>query len=459
MAAAVSTAQITHPLRVRDFRLLWIGESVSLLGDQFYLIALPWLVLQITGSALALGTVLALASIPRALFMLIGGAFVDRFSPKRVMFLSNLIRMIMVGLLAALVLTNNIQLWLLYVLALVFGTADAFYFPAQNTMVPALLNKDQLEMGNTLVQGMSMLSMFLGPVLAGGVIAALAGSAAAADAAPNAEGIGIAFALDSLSFLASLGTLWLMGDHRAASADEQASMLDAIKEGLRFVWTSRALRAIFLLLIAINLFITGPFEVGVPVLAKQNLIEGAAAFGILMSAYGGGALLGIILAGVLPALKPAYFGTALLGVTALLGIGMILMPLSASTLVVALVSLLMGTAMGFVNIRFMTWLQKRVPTTLMGRVMSLIMFASTGIAPVSSTLAGIILNLDLQILFIGSGVLLTLTTLAFMMMRPIRQMGFEAETTTQKETIAELLRKTGELPALRSTGTMPAIRL
>ena len=130
MSQASSTAQKpVNPLRVRDFRLLWIGESVSLLGDQFYLIALPWLVLQMTGSALALGTVLALASIPRALFMLIGGAFVDRFSPRSVMFASNLIRMILVGLLALLVLMGSIQLWMLYVLALAFGTADAFYLP------------------------------------------------------------------------------------------------------------------------------------------------------------------------------------------------------------------------------------------------------------------------------------------------------------------------------------------
>src|SRR5215213_3699159 len=91
------------PLSVRNFRLLWIGEGISLLGDQFYMIALPWLVLQLTGSALALGTVMALASIPRALFMLIGGALVDRFSPRNVMFLSNLVRMILVALLAILV--------------------------------------------------------------------------------------------------------------------------------------------------------------------------------------------------------------------------------------------------------------------------------------------------------------------------------------------------------------------
>src|SRR5258708_40297752 len=141
------------PLSVGNFRLLWIGESISLLGDQFYMIALPWLVLQLTGSALALGTAMALASIPRALFMLIGGAFVDRFSPRVVMIASNLARLVLVALLTALVLTNQIRIEMLYGFALAFGLADAFYFPAQSAIVPQLLKEDQLQAGNTFVQG------------------------------------------------------------------------------------------------------------------------------------------------------------------------------------------------------------------------------------------------------------------------------------------------------------------
>src|SRR5664279_3237366 len=150
------------PLSVRNFRLLWIGEGVSLLGDQFYMIALPWLVLQLTGSALALGTVLALAGIPRALFMLIGGAFVDRFSPRSVMIVSNVARMLLVALLSVLVLTNNIRLEILYGFALAFGLADAFFFPGSSAIVPQILAKDQLQVGNTLIQGMAQVSVFLG---------------------------------------------------------------------------------------------------------------------------------------------------------------------------------------------------------------------------------------------------------------------------------------------------------
>src|SRR5262245_52978119 len=110
-AKAVSRFAIFKALRVRDFRLVWFGESVSLLGDHFYLIALPWLALQLTGSGLALGTVIAVAGIPRAIFMLVGGAVTDRFSPARVMLLSNIARLLLTLVLTILVLTHTIQFW------------------------------------------------------------------------------------------------------------------------------------------------------------------------------------------------------------------------------------------------------------------------------------------------------------------------------------------------------------
>ena len=110
-------ASPTNILGIRNFRLLWIGEGISLLGDQFYMIALPWLVLLLTENALAVGTVLATAGIPRALFMLLGGALTDRFTPRKLMINSNMARMILTGLLAALVMTNLIQLWMLYAFA------------------------------------------------------------------------------------------------------------------------------------------------------------------------------------------------------------------------------------------------------------------------------------------------------------------------------------------------------
>src|SRR5689334_15546595 len=316
----VEVQKSASPLSVRNFRLLWIGESISLLGDQFYMIALPWLVLQLTGSALALGTVMALGGIPRALFMLIGGAVVDRFSPRSVMMASNFARLVLVVLLSALVLSNNISLGILYAFSLAFGLADSFYFPGQSAIIPQLLPEEQLQAGNTFVQGTAQLSLFLGPVLAGGLIALLS-HAVSVDRAPSMQGIGIVFGIDALTFVVSLLCLYLMRVPAVVKqAGEQQNVVESIKEGFAYLWSQSALRVFFLLIIAMNFLILGPVVVGIPVLAATRLAEGAAAFGIIMSAFGGGALLGIILSSVLP-LKSGRFGAMLLGIISLMGFG------------------------------------------------------------------------------------------------------------------------------------------
>ena len=195
----------------RNFRLLWIGEGISLIGDQFYLIALPWLVMQMTGDALAVGGVLAAAGIPRAFFMLVGGALTDKFSSRMVMFYSNIMRMIVVLLLSFLAITNTINLWNLYALVLAFGIADAFFFPAQTSIVPHLIEKDQLQIGNAIIQGTAQISRFGGPVLAGIMIAILGSSSeivtSNGEVIPDLRGIGFAFGIEAISFLISAITL------------------------------------------------------------------------------------------------------------------------------------------------------------------------------------------------------------------------------------------------------------
>jgi MFS family permease len=412
------------PLSVGNFRLLWIGESISLLGDSFYMIALPWLVLQITGSALALGGVLALAAIPRALFMLIGGALVDRFSPRAVMFASNFALLVLVALLSALVLTDSIRIEMLYGFALAFGLADAFYFPGQTAIVPQLLAEDQLQAGNTFVQGTAQLSGLLGPVLAGALIAVL-GHAATADSVPSTHGIGIAFGIDTLSFVVSLLCLSLMRiPSTTKKAGEQQNVIASIKEGFGYLWSQSVLRIFFLLIVAMNFLVLGPIIVGIPVLANTRLAEGAAAFGIIMSAFGGGALLGIILSNVIP-LKPKHMGTMLLLIVSVMGFGIALMPLLPSTAVTAVVTLLMGMANGYTTIALFTWMQKRIPQALMGRVMSLILFSSVGLAPISNALAGAILQINLNLLFIGGGLLMAAVSLLAILLPAVRQMGSE----------------------------------
>lgn len=412
-----TTAAPTNLLRIRNFRLLWIGEGISLLGDQFYLIALPWLVLSLTGNALAVGTVLATAGIPRALFMLVGGALTDRFTPRRLMIYSNLARMALTGVLAGLVLTNLIQLWMLYTFALLFGLADAFFYPAQTSIVPRLVSKDQLQAGNAIIQGTAQLSLFVGPVLAGALISWL-------DRGTAHSTLGIAFALavDSLSFIASITMLSLMRMENASVLSEkvESGVLASIREGLLYVWNDATLRLVFSLVIGINVLVAGPVVVGIPVIAKMRFVDGAAAFGLIMSTYGGGSLLGIMLAGVLPKPSSKRMGPILLSVMSLLGVGLAVMGVSSNLPVTAAASLIMGAANGYNMILLITWMQSRVIPNMTGRIMSLMMFAGVGLNPISTALAGALIALNATTLLVAAGVLMTLFTLSAALSRAVR---------------------------------------
>jgi hypothetical protein len=421
-----SEGPLARLLRLRNFRLLWIGEFVSLVGDQFYLIALPWLVLQLTGDALAVGTVLALAGIPRALFMLIGGAFTDRFSPRSVMLASNLSRLALVSLLSALVLSEAIELWMIYVLALAFGLMDAFFYPAQSAIVPRLVGRGNLQTANAIMQATMQLSLFAGPVLAGYLIAVIGGDMMG----QNTTGVGIAFALDALTFLVSAATLWQLKDGSSvgeeAKTRREGSVLQAIGEGLRTAWNDTAVRSFFLLIALSNFLINGPIFVGIPVLADLRFVEGAAAFGVIMSAFGGGSLLGTVLAGVLPR-PPARIMGILLGVIwSGMGLGVLFLGVAASTTAAAATALAMGVAQGYVVILFITWLQRRTNELMMGRMMSLLMFASAGLLPVSNLLTGALIRVNVQALFLAAGGLMVLIVFMFMLNPAVRSMEDES---------------------------------
>jgi len=414
------TSPLASLLQSRDFRLLWIGEGISLLGDQFQFIALPWLVLQLTGDGLAIGTVMALAGVPRALFMLVGGALTDRFSPRRVMLASNALRMVLVLGMALLVLSNTVSLWMVYLFALAFGLADAFFYPAQSSIIPRIVERDQLQLANSVTQGTAQISLFAGPVLAGTLIAFMSRGGAGGG---NLEGIALAFIVDAVTFLASVITLGAMrvGGERPPEGRSE-SVLGAIAAGLRYVWNDTVLRTIFLLIAAANFLIVGPINVGVPLLADTRLAGGAAAYGIIMSAFGAGSLLGIGLAGALPRPPARVLGTVLLLVWSSMGLAMAPLGLLSSTTIIAGLMLASGAANFYVVIIFTTWLQERTPDTMLGRVMSLLMFASIGLLPVSTALSGVLLDLNMAWLFGAAGVTMTALVLLSMLNPTVRSM-------------------------------------
>lgn len=400
----------------RRFRTFWIGDAVSLFGDQFYSIALPWLVLQLTGNPAMMGLVLAVEGVPRAAFMLIGGALTDRFSPRNVMLVSNLARMVLVALLALLTVTGMVELWMVMVLALLTGLGDSVFYAGQSAIVPGLVDNEDLQGANAVTQGTGQLTMFVAPALAGMLIAVFGQTVIAetGETAVDMTGIAAALGLDALTFLASAVTLWLLPGRAASAESEQESVLQAIRTGLVFVWSDVRLRGFFILISLFNLLISGPLTIGVPVLADQRLPEGAAAFGIVLSAFGGGMLLGTVAAALLPAPPARIMGLVLGAVWGVMGIGLALFGWLQVTALVALVAVFVGMSNGYVTILFITWLQKRTPSHLLGRTMSLLMFASMGLTPISHALTGVLIDGNVTLVFTGAGVIGTLAVWAAM---------------------------------------------
>src|SRR5438445_13800335 len=169
------------------FRKLWIATTLSMFGDFFSYIAIAWLVLQLTGSSLALGTVLLMQALPRAVLRMVGGALADRLSARLTMLGSMSLRAIFVAPLAVLVLTGRVQLAEVYGIAVVFGIVDAFFWPARTSILPRVVADHELEPGNAVLNVTAQASVILGPVLGGLTVAVF--------------GIGWAFAGDGACFL------------------------------------------------------------------------------------------------------------------------------------------------------------------------------------------------------------------------------------------------------------------
>ena len=422
---------------MRNFRLLWGAGGLSAIGDQFDLIAFPWLVLLVTGDPLAVGAVIAVSGVPTVFFMLLGGSLVDRFSPRAMMQVSNILRVALSVSLATLILTGLTELWLIYLFALLKGISDSFYYPAQLAIVPSIVPAERLRQSNAVIQTTAELGGLVGPMLAGGLIAFFGNGGEPATAVPSLAGqvdmagtgmtgIGLAFAVVGFVIFVSSLLLVLMRLDRPnrESADrttKDVGILKSIGEGIRFVRADAAMFTMFLLIVGIELMVEGPVIVGLPILANTKLAEGALALGVVLSAFAGGALSGAILAGTLPAPK-RRFGPILVVLFALSGL--LLMPFGFlnSMWIAAAVALVIGVAEGYAGIMFMSWLQARTPQRMMGRVMSLLMISAVGLSPLSYAVSGALLKLSLEWVFVGAGALLTLLCLAVVFRREVRTM-------------------------------------
>lgn len=363
-----------------NFRWLMAGGALSMVGDQFTLIALPWLVLKLGGTPFSLGLVIALVGVPRALFILVGGALVDRYSPRRVMMLSKQVNALLLAVLAGLTLSGQATLALVYLLALALGLAQAFAIPSGTAILAQAMPPHLLQAANGAMMGLRQLALLAGPLLAALLLAFDSSSTM----------LGLAFALNALTFAVSAWSLTRVRPRGAAARSEEAGVLDAIGAGLALVWNDRALRGCFLYWAVVALFLGGVTQVALPLLAR-DVLHGASSYGVLMGVHGAGMLAGMALSGLLPRLA-LPFGALVLACDMIAGVLIAPLGLVGGLWQACTLLLLLGVLSGCMQVASFTWVQQRVPPHMLGRTMALFLFIFLGLAPLSAAATGALLQ-------------------------------------------------------------------
>jgi MFS family permease len=355
-------------LREREFRLLFTGQAISLLGDGMVGVALAFAVLDLTGSIADLGLVFAARTIPLVVFLLVGGVFADRLPRRAVMLNSDVARLITQGTIAVLLISGRAQIWQLILTQAVYGTATAFFNPASTGLIPAVVSPGRLQQANAL-RALAMASgNVAGPALAGVLVAA---------ASP-----GWALAVDSASF--GVSAIFLARLHLPAHERVPVKpFLHELGEGWREVTSRSWVWSILVFSGLANMAGAVFFIVGAYV-AKRDL-GGAGAWALIATAFGVGAVAGGI---VVLRLKPRHpLKVACVGF-GLFALPPALLALGLPATVVAAGALFGGLAGAVGNTLWETTLQQHIPRRALSRVSAYDWLLSLGLAPIGQVLVG-----------------------------------------------------------------------
>lgn len=368
------------PLRNRNFRLLLTGQVCSLAGDQFFVVALPFLVLG-RAHADTLGAVFFSYGLARIAVLPLGGLLADRFQPIRLMLVSNASRMLILAVLTVVPLKS---LWPLFLLVALTGGFEGMFLPPSWSLVPALLDKDLIGPGNALLTGATVGTTLVGPALAGLLVAATS---------PRG-----AFLVDAISFgISVLSLLWIRPVRKTTkerdesiAADTPATGNEAPATFWKLLRTSTYLKFTIAIAIIANLAYAGALQVALPVFSKDSLNAGVRGYGLLLSAVGLGMLVGALFSSRLFRLPGR--GKVALGLGMIQGAAFMLVP-AGNTLWVGIAMLAVAEfCNGINNVFYITRLQQKLPAHLRGRGMSALLMCMYGVYPVAVSLSGFVID-------------------------------------------------------------------
>jgi MFS family permease len=419
VAPRVSRLSFARALRSRPYALLWAGQTVSVVGDGAYTTALAWQVLDLTGSATAMGVVLVARSIPMLLFLLIGGVAADRLPRRLVMLVSDTGRAVSVLAVAVLGWLHLLQLWHLVALSLVFGFVAGFFMPAYQSITPELVPTEDLPSANGLTGLSREMNILLGPLLGAALVARF--------------GPTWAFALDGATFIVSALCLAAMRvPPRPASAENEArskrrglrGVVADIREGLGYIVGSSWLW-VTITLASVGNLAWGSQSVTMPRLVRDVYHADVGLFGLLATAGGVGSIATMLVVGQMRRLRRrgllAYSGI-IVGSVALILYGLPL-PLGLRPAVALGASFVIGAGLGLFTVIWETVLQELVPADKLGRVSSVDWLGSFALQPVGYAVVGVLTDrVGPAWVFVGAGAANLLLNLLALTVRGIREL-------------------------------------
>lgn len=357
-------------LRSRDFRLLWLGQSASVVGDGLVIVAIGLFVTRLTGDPRDVGVVLAAYVVPLVLFLLVGGVIADRLPRQTVMVTTDVIRAVLHGTLALLIAFGAVQIWHMVVIGLLFGTSQAFFQPAYTGLVPQTVPEDEIQAAQALNGVSRELAAFISPAIATALVLTVGGAEA--------------FALDAATFVVSAATLcWVKARPRGEVA-VRSTMLAELREGwtaLRerpWVWATITAFSTALLVALAPFFVLGPS-------VSRDVYGTEAVFGITNACWGAGTIIGAMLGSRWrprrPMLAGLLFSIAWPGQIALFAAG-------PSTVLLYPMTAMVGVGLGLFGVWWETALAQRIPPHLLSRVSAWDWMGSLALLPLGYLLAG-----------------------------------------------------------------------
>jgi MFS family permease len=374
-------SEIRRVLAHRDFRFLWLAQSASVIGDYLVMVALALFVIAQTGSATDLGFVLAAKALPLVGFLLVGGVWADRLPRHRVMIATDLVRFALHGLLAILIFAGTVPIWQLIVIEVGFGSAEAFFRPAADGLLPQTVPEEDIQQARALTAMSNNIAEFAGPALATALVLG--------------AGAGWAFALDSVTFLLSAAFLTRVRPRRRgasmpapAAADRppaaRPGLWSEIRAGSREVRARKWVWATLFSFCAALFFGLAPWFVLGPLVAKGQYGH-VSVYGILEATIGLGTIVGALI-GI--GWRPRFpMRIAMIASTAW-PVAAILYASGVTLFVVLPVTLLAGTGIAVFDILWTTALAERIPPASLSRVSSYDWMISGGLLPLGYALAG-----------------------------------------------------------------------